>query len=124
MAITQLTKAKKVHFQKSHIKTTVTTFFNSKEIIHKEFMPEGRIVNSEFHSEVLKCLLMRTKHVRPNLEHSTWQVLHDNMLSHTAINVEIFIAKNGIAMLTPPPNILLTAPADFFLVPKWKLRCC
>jgi hypothetical protein len=35
-----------VHMQKSRVKTLLAVFFDSKGIIHKEFLPEGQTVNS------------------------------------------------------------------------------
>jgi histone-lysine N-methyltransferase SETMAR len=117
MTITQLTEIKEV-FQKLRIKTILFTFFNSKGIIHKEFMPEDRSVNSEYYLEVLKYLLMIIKHVKQDMDHSGCWCLHDNIPAHTAINVRIFLAKKGIAALNHPPYSPDLAPADIFLFPQ------
>jgi hypothetical protein len=81
------------------------TFFNSKGIIHKEFVSEGMSVNSEYYLEVLKCLLASIKRMRPDLELSPWQLSHDNASAHTAINVRAFLPKNGVAVLSHHPIV-------------------
>lgn len=52
--------------------------------------------------------------VRPHLEQSPCQVLHDNVPAHTAINVSTFHAS--------PPNSPGLVPAEFFLFHKLKLK--
>jgi hypothetical protein len=90
------------------------TFFNSNGIIHKEFEPEGRTVNSKNYLEVLKYLLARIKCVRPDLEHSACQLLQDKMPAHTAINIRTLLTKKGIALFNYPPySPDHLAPADF-----------
>jgi hypothetical protein len=113
MVITQLTKTKNVHFQKPCVKTMPITFFDSKGAIHKEFMPEERTVNGEYYQEVFKCLLMRIKCTRPNLEHSAWQVLNDNAPAHTVINVRTFLANGGVAAFNHSPYSLDLTQGDF-----------
>jgi hypothetical protein len=55
---------KKPKFQRYRIKT-VLIFFESQGIAHKEFVPEGKIVNAEFYKAVMDCLLMHIQWVRP-----------------------------------------------------------
>jgi len=44
---------KKQKFQRSHIKTMLINFFGSQGIVHKEFIPEGKTVNTEFYKGVI-----------------------------------------------------------------------
>jgi len=41
-------KDKKVRLQKSNVKTMLVCFYDSKGIIHHEFVPEGQIVTASF----------------------------------------------------------------------------
>jgi len=56
---------KKLKFQRSNIKTMFTIFFDGQGVAHKEFVPEGKTVNSEFYKGVLDRLLKRVQRVRP-----------------------------------------------------------
>jgi hypothetical protein len=58
--VTTPPEPKKMKFQKSCIKTMLIIFFDSQGIVHKEFVPEGKIVNAEFYNGVLDHLL---KHI-------------------------------------------------------------
>lgn len=69
MVITSEPRLKKDCFQKSCIKATLITFFDSRGIIHKKFVPEGRTVNSKYYLEILKRLLARIKQMKPDLGH-------------------------------------------------------
>jgi hypothetical protein len=44
---------------------TETRFFDSKVIVHKEFVPEKKRVNAEFYKGVTDRLLKRIQRVRP-----------------------------------------------------------
>ena len=44
-------RPKKLKFQRSHIKTMWMICFDSLGVLHKEFVPEGKTVNTEFYKE-------------------------------------------------------------------------
>jgi hypothetical protein len=44
-------RLKKLKFQRSRIKTMLIIFFDSQGVVHKEFVPEGKIVNADFIKE-------------------------------------------------------------------------
>ena len=48
---------KKTHQEKSKIKSMLICFYDSKDIIHKEFVPTGQTVNALFYVGVLKRLV-------------------------------------------------------------------
>ena len=112
----------KVRPSKSKVKTMLITFFDSRGIIHKEFVPPGQTVNALFYKDVLERLLKRVRRVRPDLYASgDWFLLHDNAPSHTAIVATQFPAKNRVTVINHPPYSPDLAPADYFLFPKIKI---
>jgi hypothetical protein len=53
MDLKVIAKAQNFRLQKAKINTMLITFFNKQAVIHKEFVPEGQIVNSAFYVEVI-----------------------------------------------------------------------
>ncbi len=51
--------AKEVRFEKSRIRTMLVAFFDSRGLIHKEFVPTGRTVNPNLYKDVLDRLIKR-----------------------------------------------------------------
>ena len=62
-------KGKQVRLQKSKVKTMLVCFYDSKGIIHHEFVPKGQTVTGSFYLSVLERLWKRIRRVRP--EYST-----------------------------------------------------
>jgi len=101
----------------------IITFFDIKGIVHKEFVPTGRTVNSRFDCDILWRLREKVRRHRPQLwREETWLLYHDNAPSHTSILTHQFLAKNKIAVIPHPPYSPNLAPCDFFLFPKMKLK--
>ncbi|GBL80161.1 hypothetical protein AVEN_29146-1 [Araneus ventricosus] len=99
---------------KSRIKTLLIAFFDSKGLIHHEFVPSGTTINAESYEGVLKRLLQRIRRVRPQLYQSgQWKLLHDNARPHTAIHVRQFLTTRKVTVLEHPPYSPDLAPADF-----------
>ncbi len=87
----RLPKAKKLHFEKSCIKTMLLAFFYSRGLIHKEFVTTGQTVNANFYKDVLDHLIKRINHVRPDLRTSgDWFLQHENTPDHNAALVHQF----------------------------------
>ena len=89
-------------------------FFDSKGVVHKEFVPPGQTVNTAFYVEVLKWLKKRVARVRPEIT-NTWVLHHDSAPSHASLLVREFLAKQTMATLPQPPYSPDLAPPDFFL---------
>ncbi len=51
-------------FEKSHIKTVLVAFFDSRGLIHNKFVLTGQTVNANFYKDVLDCLIKRFNCVR------------------------------------------------------------
>jgi hypothetical protein len=80
-------RPKKLKFQRSRIKTMLIFFFDSQAVVHKEFIPEGKTVNSEFYKGVMDRLLKRIQRVCPaEFCSRDFFLLHDNAPAHKAAN--------------------------------------
>ena len=112
-------RPRKARMSKSRIKSMLIVFFDSKGIVHKEFLPSGQTVNAAFYVEVLQRLRNRVLRVRPEIA-DEWILHHDNAPSHASIAVKEFLAKKKIPTLPQPPYSPDLAPADFFLFPRLK----
>ncbi|KMQ92061.1 histone-lysine n-methyltransferase setmar-like protein [Lasius niger] len=77
-------------------------FFDSKGVVHREFVPAGQTVNGQFYVEVLERLRLKVRRVRREIV-DTWILHHDNAPSHTSLRVREFLAKHNVATLPQPP---------------------
>jgi len=115
-------KGKKVHLQKSKVKTMLVCFCDSKGIIHNEFVPEGQTATRHFYLSVLERLWKRIFPVRPKYSApGSWFLIHDNAPFHQAVAVQEFLARKQVCMLHHPPYSPDLSPCDYFLFPKLKL---
>jgi hypothetical protein len=75
--------------------------FGWQGVMHKEFVPEGRIVNCEFYREVMDRNMRRLWRVRPDKAQSgNWFLLHNNVPSHKSSSS--FSQKKSITILYHP----------------------
>ncbi len=108
---------------KSRVKTMLIAFFDSKGLIHHEYVPFGQTVNATFHLSILKWLVARICCVRLEYcEPGRWCLLHDNAKPHTVHIIRQYFAKNQISILNYPLYSPDLSPPDFFLFPKVKLE--
>lgn len=112
-------RPRKARMSKSRIKSMLIVFFDSKGVVHKEFLPPGQTINAAFYLEVLKRLRNRVARVRPEIANN-WILHHDNAPSHGSMLVKEFLAKQMVPTLPQPPYSPDLAPADFFLFPRLK----
>ncbi len=98
-------------------------FFDSKGVIHHEYVLEVQTVNATFYIQVLYRLCKRTARVRPEMWRD-WKffLLHDNARLHTAAIVQQFLAKEGVAPLSHAPYSPDLSSSDYFAFPKLKLK--
>ncbi|GFU38471.1 mariner Mos1 transposase [Trichonephila clavipes] len=98
----ELPRRKKVKAKKSRFKTMFITFFDSQNIIHKEFLLEGTTMKVSRYIEILIRLIKRLRRLISS--NSSWQ------------------KKRGRAKIEhPPPNIPDLNPPDMFLFLQLKL---
>ncbi|UYV66956.1 hypothetical protein LAZ67_4003449 [Cordylochernes scorpioides] len=76
----------------------------------------GQTIIQHYYLDVLRRLreAVRQKRLENRLLHN------DNARPHTAVTVQLYLAKHGIALLPQPPYSPDLAPNDFFLYPKIK----
>ncbi|UYV72145.1 hypothetical protein LAZ67_9001957 [Cordylochernes scorpioides] len=97
------------------------TFFDVKGLVHYEFVPEGQTINQQYYLDVLRRLREAVRQKRPKKWHpKNWLLHHDNALPHTAVTVQLYLAKHEIDSLPQPSYSPELAPNDFFLYPKIK----
>ena len=96
-------------------------FFESRGIVHKEFVPPGQTVNHAFYKDVLERLRKRVQQVRSDIADS-WVLQHDNAPAHTALSIREFLVKKNIPVLPHPPYSPDLTPCDFYLFPKLKSK--
>ncbi|UYV61756.1 hypothetical protein LAZ67_1006339 [Cordylochernes scorpioides] len=95
-------RPKKARMSKSGIKTMIIVFFDIREIVHCEFVPQGQTVNSAFYLEVLRRLKRRIARVRTDIK-NTVKLHHDNATSHTAFIITNFLARSNTPVIPHPP---------------------
>jgi histone-lysine N-methyltransferase SETMAR len=104
---------------RSRVKTMIIVFFDSRGIVHKEFVPPGQTVNHGFYKEVLERLRKWAQRVRRD-NADDWVLQHDNAPAHTALSIREFLAKKNIPVLPHPPYSPDLTPCDFHLFLKLK----
>jgi len=113
-------RPKKARMSRSRVKTMIIDFFDSRGIVHKEFVPPGQTVNHAFYKDVLKRLRKRVQRVRTDIA-DDWVLHHDNAPAHTALSVREFLVKKNIPVLSYPPYSPDLASCNFSLFSKLKL---
>ena len=96
-------------------------FFDSRGIVHKEFVPPGHTVNHAFYKDVSEWLRKWVQQVRRNIP-DDWVLQHHNMPAHTSLSIWEFLEKKNIPVLPQPPYSPDLAPCDFYLFPKLKSK--
>jgi len=112
----------KFRLQKSKVKKMLVCFYDSKGIIHHEFLPEGQTVTGSFYLSVLERLWKRIRLVRPEYSAPrSWFLIHDNAPVHRAVPLQKFLARKQVRLLHHPPYSPVLSPCNYFLLPKLKL---
>ena len=94
-----------------------------EQIVQKEFVPSGQIVNGKFYCEILRRLRENVMCKWPEmLKNADWLLHHDNAPAHTSLDVREFLTNNN---MTTVPHLVYSpdlAPCDLYVFPKKKLR--
>jgi hypothetical protein len=100
----------------------VDNFFDSQGLVHKEFVPEGKTVNAEFHRGVMARLQKCIWQVHPAVFCSQdFFLLHDNAPAHKAAGVCQFLTQKIVTTLYQLPYCPDLPPQDYFLFPSLKM---
>lgn len=95
----------KIRATKSKVKMMLVAFFDSRGLIHQEFVPQGKTVTAAFYCEVMDRLLKRICRDRPELYQSgECFLLHDNAPAHSSLIVTRFLAQKSITVITRPTH--------------------
>ncbi|XP_049855555.1 uncharacterized protein LOC126336118 [Schistocerca gregaria] len=77
-------RPKKARMSKSKVKCMLVCFFDSKGIVHKEWVPPGQTVIQYYYKEILERLHKRVLRVLVNIAYD-WILHHNNVPSRTAL---------------------------------------
>jgi len=91
-------------------------FYDSKGIIHHDFVLEEQNVTGSCYLSVLESLLKRIRRVRPEYSApGSWFLLHENAPVHQAVAVQEFLARKQVCVFHLPPYSPDLSPCDYFL---------
>ncbi|GFX87676.1 tyrosine-protein kinase Btk29A [Trichonephila clavipes] len=91
-------------------------------IIHKEFLPEGTMMNAARYIEILICFMKSLRRVQPQYaQQGSRFFVYDNACPHATNIVKRFLAKKGVEEIKRPLYSPDLNPPDFFLFPRLKL---
>lgn len=114
-------RPKKARMSRSRVKTLLVTFFDSKGLVHREYLPEGTTVSATIYIQILRRLKDSVRRKRPErYRANSWRLHHDNAPAHTALKTREWLTKNGVFVIEHPAYSPDLAPNDFYLFPKTK----
>ena len=112
-------RPKEARMSRSRVKTMIIVFFDSRAIVHKEFVLPGQIFNHAIYKDVLERLRKRVQRAGRDIA-DDWVLQHYNAPANTALSIREFLAKKNIPVLPHPSHSPDLAPCDFYLFPKLK----
>lgn len=89
-------------------------FFDVRGIVHFEFIPQEKTVNSAFNLQAFKRLKRRVARLRADIK-DTVRVHHNNALSHTVFIFTNFLAHSNTPVVIRPHYSPDPALCDIFL---------
>ena len=98
-------------------KMLLTIIWDSKGVVHTEFVEKGNTVNSTKYVNTLEKLKARLRRVRSE---KVSNIHHDNARPHTSLETRTALDRLGLRTLPHPPYSPDLAPSDLFLFPKVK----
>jgi hypothetical protein len=97
----------------------VDNFFDSQGVVHKEFVPEGKTVNTEFYKGVMDRLLKRIQWVHSAAFCSRdLFLLHDNTPAHKAARVSQFLTQKNVTTVYQPRTLQIYLRKTIFRSPS------
>jgi len=122
LSVEKLRRTKKICLQKSKEKTMFIIFYDSDEIIHKEF--HKIVIYNRDYLDVMKRLLARIGWVCLQCRtQDSWFLLHNNA-AYKCIAVRKFFASKLVIVFNHSPYIhqITMTPGYYFLFPKLKMK--
>ena len=96
----------------SHRKSLMlSTFWDSRGIIHNDYLERGKSMNGQYYSELVT--IARSKRRKSKLQDLYF--LHDNAPVHKSAVASSSLVKAGFFVLEHPPYSSDLAPSDFYL---------
>ena len=81
-------KPKKALQVQGNVKSMLVCFFDTEDIIHKEFVPPGQTVNGKFYCDILRWLKVNIQRKCPDKWcNKPWALQHENILAHASFIV-------------------------------------
>ncbi len=106
-------------------KVMLIVFWDSRGIVHREFVANGQGIDRHVYLQTMHNLWEKVRRRRPQLWRcqSFW-IHHDGAPAHRADNVINFLRATNTKILPHPPYSPDLAPSDFFLFArlKWNMR--
>lgn len=111
-------------------KTMLILFFDTKGIVHMEFLPQGQTVTGEYWVAVLSNLKESIRRKRPIMWKGGFDgatdrdfVLHmDNATVHVGVDALAFYGENNFDLLAHPPYSPDLVPCDYWAFPALKAK--
>lgn len=113
-------RTKKFKASRSCKKIMATVFWDSKGIIHIDYLPHGTTMNGEYYASLLKRVRQSVKDKRRGKLRRGVLVQQDNAPVHTSQIAMHAVKECGFEVLPHPPYSPDLAPSDYHLFPKLK----
>ncbi len=109
--------------EQRHEKLMLVAFWDSRGVVHREFVPQGRAVNAWLYRNILCRMRESVRRRHRDLWHNCCQqfwLQHDNAAAHRSLMVWRFCEQTNIKLVPHPPYSPDLAPSDFFLFARIK----
>ncbi|XP_071083734.1 histone-lysine N-methyltransferase SETMAR-like [Haliotis cracherodii] len=113
-------KTKKFKATRSTKNVMMTIFWDSKGVIHIDYLPHGITMNGEYYAKLLKQVRQSIKMQRRGKIRRGSMLHHDNAPVHTSRVAMTAVQECGYELLPHPPYSPDLAPSDFHLFPRLK----
>ena len=113
-------KTKKFKATRSTKKVMSTIFWDSKGVIHIDYLPHGTTMNGKYYANLLKQVRQSIKEKRRGKIRRGIMLHQDNAPVHTSRVAKDAVRECGYELLPHPPYSPDPAPSDFHLFPRLK----
>jgi histone-lysine N-methyltransferase SETMAR len=114
------TAPKKAKTVPSAGKVMASVFWDSKGIIHIDYLEKGKTVTGQYYADLLHSFNAKLRKKRPHLSKKKVLFHHDNAPAHTSAIATAKLFQLRYELVPHPPYSPDLAPSDFFLFPNLK----